>query len=301
MQLYYNNITHQYVFYVVGYYEDSWVSFNITLNNTLNGWQKFSTDTSYPWSWNFTFPNGFGYYEFYSIGKKAGSSDEEAPAIRDALCRHVNGSSPPDEPHDPFPPDGATDIDITTHLNWSGGDPDAGDTVTYDVYFGTSSSPPKLVSNQTNNSYQPASLNSNTTYYWKIVSWDNHGVSTAGPLWSFTTKPLIDVNPPYIIITKPIAGYFYMNDKILLKRIFFKTPFIIKSITIEVEAIDNESGVQKVEFYINDTQQKIDDDAPYNFLWEKKSYTMQKQTITVVVYDIAGNQNRKKIDVVKIL
>jgi len=44
-------------------------------------------DTSYPWSWSFYFPNGTGFYEFYSIGKKAGEADETAPLVADAICR----------------------------------------------------------------------------------------------------------------------------------------------------------------------------------------------------------------------
>ncbi len=98
MQLHYNNITQNYVLYVVGYYEDSWISFNITLNTTFSGWKKFSTDTIYPWSWNFTFLNGSGYYEFYSIGKKFGSSDEEPPASRDALCHYIRPPNTPQKP-----------------------------------------------------------------------------------------------------------------------------------------------------------------------------------------------------------
>ena len=27
----------------------------------------------------------------------------------------------------------------------------------------------------------------NTTYYWKIISHDNHGATTQGPIWAFTT------------------------------------------------------------------------------------------------------------------
>jgi hypothetical protein len=47
-------------------------------------------DTSLPWSWNFNFPKGVGYYEFYSIGKDighCGGDIESAPASADARCR----------------------------------------------------------------------------------------------------------------------------------------------------------------------------------------------------------------------
>lgn len=43
-------------------------------------------DTNIPWSWNFNFPNSTGYYEFYSIGKKSGFSEETTPSSADAIC-----------------------------------------------------------------------------------------------------------------------------------------------------------------------------------------------------------------------
>jgi len=49
-------------------------------------------DTDYidnGWNWSFNFPNSTGYYEFYSIGKKAGQSDEAAPASADARCYYI--------------------------------------------------------------------------------------------------------------------------------------------------------------------------------------------------------------------
>ena len=55
-----------------------------------SNWQIWNDDsnpdTTHPWSWNFDFPNRTGYYEFYSIGKKAGIADEIAPSIADAIC-----------------------------------------------------------------------------------------------------------------------------------------------------------------------------------------------------------------------
>ena len=60
---------------------------------TDNGWMQWSNvsnpDNSSPWSWNFNFTNGTGYYEFYSIGKKTGSTDETAPNTKDASCHYT--------------------------------------------------------------------------------------------------------------------------------------------------------------------------------------------------------------------
>jgi hypothetical protein len=102
-------------------------------------------------------------------------------------------NQPPYEPNNPYPANESTNIPINTTLNWTGGDPD-GDPVTYDVYLGTTTTPPIVSTNQTQNYYQPSTLNFNTTYYWTITAWDNHSTSTTGPLWSFTTE--IN-NPPY--------------------------------------------------------------------------------------------------------
>jgi hypothetical protein len=103
---------------------------------------------------------------------------------------------PPYEPTDPDPSDGATGVDRDADLSWTGGDPNSGDTVTYDVYFGTTSPPPLVVSGQSDTSYDPGTMMYETMYYWQIIAWDNHGESTAGPEWEFTTEvePLPDLD-----------------------------------------------------------------------------------------------------------
>ena len=93
----------------------------------------------------------------------------------------------PNVPSDPTPANGSTNILLNTTLSWTGGDPDVGDTVTYDVYFGNTSSPPLVSINQSATTYNPGALMMNTTYYWQIIARDNHGATTPGPLWSFTT------------------------------------------------------------------------------------------------------------------
>jgi len=95
---------------------------------------------------------------------------------------------PPNMPSNPTPASGATDQSVEVDLSWSGGDPDPGDTVTYDVYFGTTSPPPIVESNHPDTTYDPGTLDYDTTYYWYIVARDDQGLETTGPEWHFTTE-----------------------------------------------------------------------------------------------------------------
>jgi len=98
----------------------------------------------------------------------------------------ISVNNPPNTPSSPSPLNHATGVSVNTDLSWTGGDFDVGDTVTYDVYFGTSSSPPLVSNDQSGTMYDPGTL-AYTKYYWKIIATDNHGASTAGPLWDFST------------------------------------------------------------------------------------------------------------------
>jgi hypothetical protein len=84
---------------------------------------------------------------------------------------------------------------VTTNLSWAAStDLDAGDTITYKVYFGTTSSPTALLTacnGISATSCDPAvdgNLITGTTYYWKVEARDNHGASTTSPTWQFTTE-----------------------------------------------------------------------------------------------------------------
>ncbi len=107
---------------------------------------------------------------------------------------------PPFIPRLIFPNDGQMNVSIYASLRWTGGDPDAGDVVTYDVYFGTSFPLAKIVSNQSLLVYDP-DLTFGTTYYWQIIAWDARGLQSSSLVWSFTTEPYIPMrvcaNGPY--------------------------------------------------------------------------------------------------------
>ena len=110
---------------------------------------------------------------------------------------------PPNTPSNPDPTDGATGVDINKDLSWTGG---PGSTITYDVYFGTATDPPLVVPGQSGTTYDPGTMNYETTYYWKIVAWDSQGNSAVGPIWHFTTLNNPNEPPSIPDISGPSKG-----------------------------------------------------------------------------------------------
>lgn len=113
---------------------------------------------------------------------------------------------PPNIPTNPNPANQAFDVPINTILSWTGGDPDVGDTVSYDVYFGSSLLLMKIASNISSNSHNPGLLSEGVTYSWRIVAWDNHGLATHGPIWYFTTAGTTENPPLQPILSGPTVG-----------------------------------------------------------------------------------------------
>ena len=96
--------------------------------------------------------------------------------------------SGPATPQGPFPLNGATSVATSVIFNWTGS-PGAS---AYDVYLGTTNTPPLVAGNLTVPSYQPLILVPNTTYFWRVTA-KGAGGSAPGPVWSFSTAA--GVNP----------------------------------------------------------------------------------------------------------
>jgi hypothetical protein len=122
----------------------------------------------------------------------SGAFDETYNTGGDAFITNLGTFCPlPDVPDNPSPTDGTSGISLTPTLTWT-----SSAAISYDVYFGPSSPPPKvaIVFAQ---SYSPGTLMHNTTYYWRIVAKNSCG-GTSGLEWNFTTInpiPSTPINP----------------------------------------------------------------------------------------------------------
>ncbi len=167
-------------------------------NSSWDGWMENETDTSvtggWNWSFNFTLSNGTGYYEFYSVGKKAGCNSEAEPTVEtpaDAIVRAtpyaptITGENPQDE---------SVDIILVPTLNVT--IYDLNDDY-LDVTWWSNSSGPwvQFASNENVDvSKGPVSIykaNSNfsdylETYWWSVNVTD--GNSWTNETYSFVTK-----------------------------------------------------------------------------------------------------------------
>ena len=101
---------------------------------------------------------------------------------------------PPASPAVPSPANEAVGQALNAGLTWAASEPAESDLfqgyLTYDVYFESGDNTPDVLasSNQTGTTYNPGSLTPETQYYWQIFARGLFGMTTAGPVWSFTTR-----------------------------------------------------------------------------------------------------------------
>ena len=207
----------------------------------------------------------FGDIDPDNIQVTMGILNDDDGYVDETITARVGENNPPNEPSNPSPSVGKKDVDINADLSWSCSDPDGG-LLEYDVYFGSINPPSQVTWNQSGKSYDPGAMNYNLTYYWKIVAWDNQDASTSGQIWSFTTQ-IKKNKAPEVKITMPERGIYIRNKKILQHFPLFA--LIIGDITIEVNATDEDSSIEKVDFYINGKLKRTVTTKPYTYLWTR--------------------------------
>jgi hypothetical protein len=94
----------------------------------------------------------------------------------------------------PWPPDNYSDLGAHVVLSWHSSDPQ-GDTLTFDVYFGTTSNPSLISTGQSELRYDPGVLQCLASYFWRVDVRHNHGDPQTGTLWHFSTLNVPPVEP----------------------------------------------------------------------------------------------------------
>jgi hypothetical protein len=104
------------------------------------------------------------------------------------------GNSPPDDPSDPQPEDGAVNI-ATSSLSWTCSDPD-GDDIKYHLYWGLTKALTNYAHDIDTTTYTLPYLTCWYRHYWKIIAEDEHGAAKEGPLWYFDAAICSGNRPP---------------------------------------------------------------------------------------------------------
>ena len=86
----------------------------------------------------------------------------------------------------PDPASGEDHVKTSSNLTWKKG---IGATL-HKIYFGLTN-PPSLIDSVTETYYAPAVLEAGKTYYWRVDEQNAYG-ATEGPIWSFTTREMLD-------------------------------------------------------------------------------------------------------------
>ncbi|MEF8847671.1 MAG: Ig-like domain-containing protein [Candidatus Thermoplasmatota archaeon] len=103
--------------------------------------------------------------------------------------------------------------------------------------------------------------------------------------------------PPSLGISHPKSGKFHLFGKDLFNTPNRRTVQLGRT-TIEIEASDD-SGLEKVELYLNDELVKEFTEKPYEWRWKKPTWTQLtfRYTIKAIAYDDQGKSSTATTDV----
>ena len=105
--------------------------------------------------------------------------------------------------------------------------------------------------------------------------------------------------PPAVSICSPEVGKLHVFGRPILNTIYRNT-IIIGKTTIKT-CIDDDTGIEKVEFYIDEKLEFTDDTAPYEWSFRKVGLLrniIRRHNLMIKVYDENGKTSTDEIDVI---
>lgn len=255
-------------------------------NSSWDEWAIYGTDDTEPYNWSFT--GSDGYYQFYSIAIDNAGNIEDAPAMADSIAG-IDTTPPTIELIYPI---GGENISGILEIKWNATDNIANLNGTIWIQYsddnGTTWNEIVYNINNTEEYNWITTIVSDGSYLIMVNATDYAGNTDSNESSSF----IIDNTKPIINLERP-RGYLYIFDRKIIPLLFDRT-MIIGSITIEVNATDNLSGIDKVEFFIDEESKYNDTTSPYNWSWDETAFF--RHSIKVVAYDEAGNEAIDEIE-----
>ncbi|KAA0002156.1 MAG: hypothetical protein FE044_03475 [Thermoplasmata archaeon] len=145
------------------------------------------------------------------------------------------------------------------------------------------------LANDGNYTWNTTGLKDGKEYRLQMIARDTTGNEGRDVTSRFT----IDNTLPSLEIKKPIENYLYIFDRPIIP-VIGGNALIIGKITIQVDANDSTSGMQKVEFYIGNELKSVDKSSPYEWLWQEMA--IGRHEIKIKAYDKAGNVATKSVN-----
>jgi uncharacterized repeat protein (TIGR01451 family) len=128
--------------------------------------------------------------------------------------------------------------------------------------------------------------------YNRAIARSGEGINDTDNVLLTCTTDGDDTTPPLVHIDKP-SRYLYIADRAIMPTL--RRPIILGGITLEAVAMDDESGINRVEFLIDNDIKNISHGWPYEWSWNENSFGFY--TIKARAYDNAGNSDIDSIDV----
>jgi hypothetical protein len=141
------------------------------------------------------------------------------------------------------------------------------------------------------------------SYTFKVKAKDTSGNEDKTPAErSFIIDT--DSTPPSVEIEKPSPSGIYFQDEILvwlsmIALLIFNSDsaFVVGDITVEVDASDDVSGVNRVEFYVDGSKRHTDSDGSNSYSWRWSNPRFGRYELSVTAYDNSGNKASDQLDV----
>lgn len=228
-------------------------------------------------------------------------ANETVTIIYDTYSYEINlhiassQNNPPDIPINPTPANNSENIGLNPAISVYVTDSD-GDSMTVSFYNASDDSQIStsvVATNKSTASVDWTDLDFNKTYSWYAISNDSQ-FETKSDVFNFKTKTE-ENQAPEITIIKPKSGALYINNNLIFSDLL-QMPLILGNITIQVNATDNDSLIDRVEISINgflmDKTYNLTDE-PYEVYWDK--FAFGQYTIDAVAYDTEGDSSQDSI------